>query len=140
MVQSRVFAKVLEYEEFRKFLLVLEKAKIACDNSELNTNDHFVDVTEMVTLGSSAQREVATTLLSRYACYLIVQNADPRKEIVAHGQTYFALQTRRQELTQLSAEDMQRLSLRQELRQHNSQLADAANNAGIKSPPFFPFA
>ena len=131
---SRELANVLGYEDYRNFLAVLEKARIACENSGISAQDHFVDVTEMVSLGSGAKREITTTLLSRYACYLIVQNADPRKEIVAHGQTYFALQTRRQELADEQNEDQQRLLLRKELRRHNAQLADAAKDAGVILP------
>ncbi len=131
---SRELAGVLDYEDYRNFLAVLEKARISCENSGISAQDHFVDVTEMVTLGSGAKREIATTLLSRYACYLIVQNADPRKEIVAHGQTYFALQTRRQELAEEQLEDQRRLLLRGEMRHHNAQLADAAKDAGVIRP------
>ena len=99
--------------------------------------DHFVDVNEMVLLGSGAERQVDSIKLSRYACYLIVQNADPSKEIIALGQTYFAIQTRLQEITQLekyntlNSENEKRLFLRNELRRHNTQLADAAHNAGV---------
>lgn len=131
---SRELAGVLDYEDYRNFLSVLEKARISCENSGISAQDHFVDVTEMVTLGSGAKREIATTLLSRYACYLIVQNADPRKEIVAHGQTYFALQTRRQELADEQLEDQRRVLLRGEMRHHNAQLADAAKDAGVIRP------
>jgi DNA-damage-inducible protein D len=88
----------------------------------------------MVGIGSGAAREIKVTLLSRYACYLIIQNADPQKEIVAHGQTYFAIQTRRQELRDEQIEESRRLLLRQEIRQHNVQLADAARNAGVAEP------
>lgn len=95
---SREFAGVLGYGDYRNFEGVIEKAKMACFNSGNRLEDHFVDVTDMVIIGSGAERPVKTILLSRYACYLAIQNADPKKEIVAHGQTYFALQTRRQEL------------------------------------------
>ena len=80
------------------------------------------------------QRPVKTVLLSRYACYLIIQNADPKKEIVAHGQTYLAIQTRRQELADEHIEEERRLLLREEIRRHNLQLADAAKNAGVIEP------
>ena len=95
---SREFAGVLGYGDYRNFEGVIEKAKMACFNSGHRLEDHFVDVTEMVEIGSGAERPVKTTVLSRYACYLVIQNADPKKEIVALGQTYFAVQTRRQEL------------------------------------------
>ncbi len=96
---SRDCAVVLGYSDYRNFEAVIGKARLACFNSGHRIEDHFVDVTEMVTIGSGAQRPIKTVLLSRYACYLIVQNADPSKEIVALGQTYFAVQTRRQELS-----------------------------------------
>jgi DNA-damage-inducible protein D len=96
--------------------------------------DHFVEVTEMVEIGSRAQRPLKSVMMSRYACYLVIQNADPAKEIVAQGQTYFAIQTRRQELSDAEMEDQRRLSIRSELRKHNSQLADAAKDAGVIDP------
>ncbi|HBC86513.1 MAG TPA: DNA damage-inducible protein D [Lentisphaeria bacterium] len=128
---SRTFAEVLGYGDYRNFEAVIEKAKLACFNSGHRIEDHFVDVTEMVAIGSGAEREIKVTLLSRYACYLVIQNADPAKEIVAHGQTYFAVQTRRQELEDGRIEEERRLLLRDEIRRHNTQLADAAKNAGV---------
>ena len=95
---AREFAEVLGYTQYRNFEKVIEKAKLACFNSGHPVDDHFADVSKMVTLGSSAQREVADFLLSRYACYLCIQNSDPSKEIVAVGQTYFATQTRIREM------------------------------------------
>ncbi len=95
---ARSLATVLEYKDWRNFINVINKAKEACLNSKHNILDHFVDVTEMVELGSGAKRQIEDILLSRYACYLIIQNADPSKEIIALGQTYFATQTRKQEL------------------------------------------
>jgi len=89
----------------------------------------------MVAIGSGAKRRVKTVLMSRYACYLAIQNAEPQKEIVAQGQTYFAIQTRRQELEdQQVDEEQRRLILRDEIRRHNTQLADAAKNAGVVEP------
>ena len=131
---SRDFASVLDYTDYRNFEQVIQKARAACFNSGQRIEDHFVDITEMVAIGSGAQRPVNVTLLSRYACYLIVQNADPAKESVALGQTYFAVQTRRQELGDQALEDERRLLLRGELRQHNVQLADTAKNAGVVEP------
>lgn len=131
---SREFAGVLVYGDYRNFEGVIEKAKLACFNSGHRIEDHFVDVTEMVIIGSGAERPVKTILLSRYACYLAIQNADPKKEIVAHGQTYFAIQTRRQELADGHIEEKQRVLLRKELRRHNVQLADAAKDAGVIEP------
>ena len=131
---SREFAGVLGYGDYRNFEGVIEKAKLACFNSGHRIEDHFVDVTEMVALGSGAERPIKVTLLSRYACYLAIQNADPKKEIVAHGQTYFAIQTRRQELADESIEEERRVLLREEMRRHNVQLADAAKDAGVVEP------
>lgn len=131
---SRDFAEVLGYGDYRNFEAVIEKAKLACFNSGHRLEDHFVDVTEMVAIGSGAERSVKTVLLSRYACYLAIQNADPKKEIVAQGQTHFAVQTRRQELGDERVEEERRLLLREEMRRHNVQLADAARGAGVVEP------
>lgn len=131
---SREFASVLGYSDYRNFEAVIEKAKLACINSGHHIEDHFGDVTDMIEIGKGGKREVKIVLLSRYACYLIIQNADPKKEIVAHGQTYFAMQTRRQELSDEWVEDERRLMLRADIRQHNVQLADAAKDAGIIEP------
>ena len=131
---SRDFSEVLGYGDYRNFEGVIEKAKLACFNSGHRLEDHFVDVTEMVAIGSGAERPVKTVLLSRYACYLAIQNADPKKEIVAHGQTYFAAQTRRQELTDERIEEERRVLLREEMRRHNTQLAGAAKDAGVIEP------
>jgi len=137
---ARDMSKVLEYSEYRHFLPVLEKAKEACRNSKQKVADHFEDILDMVRIGSGAERPVESIKLSRYACYLIVQNADPSKEIVALGQTYFAVQTRLQEISQmaeynrLSTEEEKRLFLRSELAKHNLQLASAAKDAGVIEP------
>jgi DNA-damage-inducible protein D len=136
---ARDMSKVLEYSEYRHFKAVIEKAKKACLNSRYKVEDHFEDILEMVSIGSDARRKVESVKLSRYACYLIVQNADPNKEIVALGQTYFAVQTRLQEIRQmneynaLDTEEEKRLFLRDELKKHNIQLAEAAHNAGVIS-------
>ena len=131
---SRDFAEVLGYGDYRNFEGVIEKAKLSCFNSGHRIEDHFVDVTEMIEIGKGGQRPVKTVLLSRYACYLAIQNADPKKEIVAQGQTYFAIQTRRQELGDERIEEERRLLLREEMRRHNVQLADAAKGAGVVKP------
>lgn len=134
---SRSLWKVLEYTEYRHFLPVIEKAKIACENSGQKIENHFEDILEMVEIGSGAERTLDSVKLSRYACYLIVQNADPSKTIVAQGQTYFAIQTRIAEVQQmkeyqaLSDEEEKRLFLRAELQKHNSELASAAKDAGV---------
>ena len=131
---SRDFAEVLGYGDYRNLEGVIEKAKMACFNSGHRLEDHFVDVTEMIEIGKGGQRPVKTVLLSRYACYLAIQNADPKKEIVAQGQTYFAIQTRRQELADENIEEERRFLLREEMRRHNVQLADAAKDAGVIEP------
>ncbi len=137
---ARKLSKILKYSEYRHFLPVIERAKEACKNSGQEIKNHFEDYLEMVEIGSTAFRKVDSVKLSRYACYLIVQNADSSKEVVALGQTYFAVQTRLREITQmeqynqLSTEDERRLFLRNELKQHNIQLADAAKNAGVIAP------
>ena len=97
---SRDLWKVLEYTEHRHFLPVIEKAKVACTNSGQEIHNHFEDILEMVAIGSGAEREMDAVKLTRYACYLTVQNADPSKTIVAQAQTYFAIQTRKQEITE----------------------------------------
>lgn len=134
---GRELAEILEYTKWGNFKKVIEKAKIACKNSNFNTLDHFADIGKMVQLGSGSEREIDDIMLSRYACYLIVQNADSRKKVVALGQTYFAIQTRKQELEedfeQLS-EDKKRVSIRNELINHNKSLAEAAQMAGIDDP------
>lgn len=132
--ESRDLAEVLEYTQYRNFEAVIEKAKLACFNSGHRIEDHFADVSKMIEIGKGGRREIDVTLLSRYACYLVIQNADPKKEIVAQGQTYFAIQTRRQELTDEHIEENRRLLLREEMRRHNIQLADAAKDAGVIEP------
>jgi len=136
---ARDLYKVLEYSEYRHFKPVIDKAKEACRNSGISVEEHIEDVLDMIIVGNGAERQVDDIKLSRYACYLILQNADPSKTVVAEGQTYFAVQTRLQEIRQmdeynaLSTEDERRLFLRNELRRHNSQLAEAASNAGVIS-------
>ena len=135
---ARKLAKVLEYSEYRHFQPVIERAWEACQNSGYAAADHFEDILEMVDIGSGAKRELPDVRLSRYACYLIVQNGDPSKSVIANGQTYFAMQTRRQELqdnekfAQLS-EDEKRLAIRNELAAHNKYLAAAAKDAGVET-------
>jgi len=135
---ARKLANVLEYSEYRHFLPVIERAKEACGNSGHSIEDHFEDILDMVRIGSGAKREVSDVRLSRYACYLIVQNGDPTKPVIANGQTYFAIQTRRQELAddesfQQLKEDEKRLFLRNELKEHNKQLVEAAQHAGVET-------
>ena len=133
---ARELARVLEYADFRNFITVITKAREACVNSGHPVSDHFVDITEMVGIGSGAQREVEDWALSRYACYLVIQNADPGKPLVALGQSYFAVQTRRQELAEDESlqEDQKRLLLRQEMTKHNKHLAGVAKQSGVVQP------
>jgi DNA-damage-inducible protein D len=136
---ARELCEVLEYTKWDKFLNVIEKAKQACKNSGQEPNDHFPHVEKLIDLPKGAKRDIGDIHLSRYACYLIVQNADPSKEVVALGQTYFAVQTRKQEVLEeqfgkLQSEDEKRLFLRKEMAEHNKQLADAAKKAGVIQP------
>lgn len=128
---ARDLYKILEYSEYRHFLPVVEKAKEAAANSGAVVHNHFEDILEMVTIGSGAQRERENVILDRYACYLIVQNSDPSKEVVALGQTYFAIQTRRQEEADNLLEDRKRVMLREEVTKHNVSLASSAKEAGV---------
>ncbi len=137
---ARDLAKILGYNDFRNFQDVLKKAQIACEQSGQAVLDHFGDVTDMISVGKGASRKRSNVHLSRYACYLIVQNADPSKPIVALGQTYFAVQTRRQELAdELAAlpEDQKRLILRSQMAIFNRQLAETARLAGVIVPGDF---
>jgi DNA-damage-inducible protein D len=131
---ARELSTELDYTEWRNFSKVIDKARLACKNSGFDIDDHFVEVNKMVAIGSSTSRSVLDYELSRYACYLIVQNGDPRKEVIAHGQTYFAIQTRRQEVAdyfnQLD-EDNKRLVVRGNIKQWNQMLVAAARNAGL---------
>lgn len=133
---ARDLMPILEYTKWQNFKTVLLKAQIACENSGNDPADHFTDASKMVAIGSDAKREVEDMHLSRYACYLIVQNADPAKEVIALGQTYFAVQTRRQEIADADAlaelsEDQRRLLLRQRIKLQNTDLASAAKTAGV---------
>lgn len=133
---ARDLGPVLGYEKYDNFAQVMRKARIACVQSGMEEADHFADVGRMVDIGSGARREIADVRLSRYACYLVVQNGDPSKPVIAEGQTYFAVQTRRQEIQDdpafgaLSEED-RRLMLRREMAHHNTALASAAGHAGV---------
>lgn len=132
---SRDLAIALTYSDYRNFLDVMRKAWIACENSGVDPYHHFGKINEMISIGKGAEREVESWLMSRYACYLAVQNADPKKSIVAQAQTYFAVQTRRAETildkNSLSEEDQKRLVLRKEMTKHNTHLASAAKDAGV---------
>jgi len=137
---ARELQVALEYSQWRYLKEAIERAKTACTNSGQNMTDHFAEVRKMVEIGSNAKREIEDIALSRYACYLIVMNGDPRKEVIALGQTYFAVKTRQQELIEdydRLTEEQKRLAIRNEMKRHNSALANAAQEAGVKQPVDF---
>lgn len=134
---ARELQTVLEYAEWRNFSKVIEKAKEACKNSNNQIIEHFVDVNKTSLLPHGGERIIEDIELSRYACYLIVQNGDPKKKVIALGQTYFAVKTRQQELIDnydAMSEDQKRLAVRNEIKEHNKALADAAHDAGVITP------
>jgi DNA-damage-inducible protein D len=133
---ARELQVALEYTEWRNFSKVIEKAKTACNSSENAVSEHFVDVNKTSEMPNGGYKEIDDLQLSRYACYLIVENGDPRKKVIALGQTYFAVKTRQQELVenyeQLS-DDQKRIAIRQEMIEHNKQLVAAAKDAGVET-------
>ncbi len=134
---ARELQIALEYSQWRRFNEVINRAIISCDNSKLEINDHFAKVGKMVDIGSKTSRRIVDYKLSRYACYLIVQNSDPRKEVVALGQTYFAVQTRKQELTEkeysVLTEDEKRFYQRSLTKKGNYSLNQVAKKCGVKN-------
>ncbi len=133
---AREMQIALEYKEWRNFKRVIDKAMISCEGSENVILDHFVEVNKMVNIGSGAERELDDMELSRYACYLIVQNGDPRKKVIALGQTYFAVKTRQQELIDdfdNLSDAQKRLAIRKEMAEHNKLLVAAAKDAGVET-------
>ena len=131
---ARDLQGVLEYSEWRNFYKIIEKAKNACEASGHAVQSEFVDVNKLVDVGANLQRSIQDIVLSRYACYLIAMNGNPRKEVIALAQTYFAVKTHEQEQLELQKEDSLRLQIRQDIKEHNISLAEAANQAGIKEP------
>ena len=134
---ARELKIVLDYKKWQKFINVIENAKIACDKSNYLIEDHFTQVGKMIELAKGAKRTIPDYKLSRYACYLIVQNSDPRKEVVALGQTYFAIQTRKQELTEkeysMLTEDEKRFYQRDLTKKGNYSLNQVAKKCGVKN-------
>lgn len=131
---ARELSEVLQYKKWENFSKVIDRAKLACENSGFEILEHFPEVRKTINMPKNAQKEVIDYELSRYACYLIVQNGDPRKEVIALGQTYFAIQTRRQEVAdyfnQLD-EDNKRLVIRGDIKQWNQMLLEVAHNSGV---------
>ena len=132
---ARELQIALEYTEWRNFCKVIDKAKEACNGSNNVVSDHFVDVNKIVSAGATS-KDIGDIELSRYACYLIVQNGDPRKKTIALGQTYFAVKTRQQELIENYdnlTSDQKRLAIRREMAEHNKMLVAAAKDAGVET-------
>lgn len=134
---ARELMPILQYSNWQNFEKIIQKAKIACENSGIAVIDHFTDVNKMVQIGSGAYREQIDYKLTRYACYLIAQNGDSRKKVIALAQTYFAVQTRKQEISEkeysLLTEDEKRFYQRNLTRKGNYSLNQAAKNAGVKN-------
>ena len=127
---ARALMPILEYDRWENFEAVLERAKSACEKSGVNVQNHFLDTTQMVGIGSGAERKVRDCWLSRYACYLIAMNGDPAKPVIAAAQTYFAIQTRRQEIT--DQESSHRLEWREKVKEATKELNSAAKDAGVE--------
>lgn len=133
---ARDLQVLLDYDEWRNFSKVIEKAKAACVNSGQDVADHFVDVNKMVKLGSGSERQVDDMMLTRYACYLIAQNGDPRKEQIAFAQSYFAIQTRKQELLEERIQLVERLQARENLVATETELSRIIYERGVDNQGF----
>ncbi len=134
---ARELMPILQYSNWQNFEKIVNKAKISCENSNINVLDHFTDISKMVQIGSGAERKQQDYELTRYACYLIAQNGDSRKKVIALAQTYFAVQTRKQEITEkeysMLTEDEKRFYQRNLTRKGNYSLNQAAKKAGVKN-------
>lgn len=133
---ARDLQKLLGYVEWRKFMGVIDKAKTSCKNSGYDVEDHFVEAAKMVAIGSEAKRQLDDIMLTRYACYLIAQNGDPRKEEIAFAQSYFAIQTRKQELIEQRIALVERLNARQKLVASESELSKLIYERGVDDEGF----
>jgi DNA-damage-inducible protein D len=133
---ARDIQHLLEYTEWRNFLLIIEKAKIACQGASQQIENHFVDVNKMVDIGSRTSREIKDIMLTRYACYLIAQNGDPRKEAIAFAQSYFAIQTRKQELLEERLKLAERIQARTKLTETEKQLSSVLYEHGVDDKGF----
>lgn len=134
---ARELQEVLEYKKWGNFVKVIDKAKEACETAEQSLSDHFADVGKTIPMPKGATKTIDDFMLTRYACYLIVMNGDPRKKTIALGQTYFAVQTRKQELEEdefrTMSEDERRLHLRNDVKGFNKKLANTAQDAGVQN-------
>ncbi len=134
---ARELMPLIEYSKWQNFHKVIKQSMIACDNSKNKTNEHFTEVSKVLTIGNGAKQKVKDYKLSRYACYLIAQNADSRKEVVAFAQTYFAYQTRKQELLETNIDELTEIEKRKYQRnltkKANLSLNKTASKSGVRN-------